>query len=407
MITLVFHKAFDPNGGEFRRVQSLYAALGSARPSRLVEVVATPLCRPKRSLQAWRSPRVAAHSRRLILPVLLPLHSKYPRLHAAWQEFVGNLIAKLFRPNLIVAETAACWPLIRKSAKTRPMSTLIDLHGAGPEEIEYTYPQSDWRQKAFSEAERTEAEIVRSDVTLVCQSDQMILHLRRKFGQTPSRIAAFRCGVDTALFHFDVHGRKRIRSGLNIEESDPVFVYAGSLHKWQKVEAALDLFARYLARKPTARLLLLTSEQPDTLLRRIRARGLARTEVVVARVEHRGMAEYLSAADAGFLIRDDVVANRVASPTKLGEYLACGVPVITSPVALNWEVCAKAPECFFIHQTESSRPDLSALDSFLERCVNARADLAKACRSAATRYLSSELDQQSLRALLGSAATSE
>jgi glycosyltransferase involved in cell wall biosynthesis len=40
---------------------------------------------------------------------------------------------------------------------------------------------------------------------------------------------------------------------------------------------------------------------------------------------------YLIAADYGLLIREESVTNKVASPVKFAEYLACGLKIIISP----------------------------------------------------------------------------
>ena len=43
---------------------------------------------------------------------------------------------------------------------------------------------------------------------------------------------------------------------------------------------------------------------------------------------HSEVMRYMSAADAGIIMRNDIVVNNVASPIKIGEYLGCGLPVI-------------------------------------------------------------------------------
>lgn len=45
-------------------------------------------------------------------------------------------------------------------------------------------------------------------------------------------------------------------------------------------------------------------------------------------VAHGLVKKYLSAANAGIIMRKDVTVNNVESPIKVGEYLACGLPVI-------------------------------------------------------------------------------
>ena len=42
------------------------------------------------------------------------------------------------------------------------------------------------------------------------------------------------------------------------------------------------------------------------------------------------VAGYLIAADYGFLVRENSITNRVASPVKFAEYLACGLKILIS-----------------------------------------------------------------------------
>lgn len=50
----------------------------------------------------------------------------------------------------------------------------------------------------------------------------------------------------------------------------------------------------------------------------------------VLSVEYSKVPMYLNAADIGLLLRDKVIVNRVASPTKFAEYHACGLYTILS-----------------------------------------------------------------------------
>jgi glycosyltransferase involved in cell wall biosynthesis len=81
---------------------------------------------------------------------------------------------------------------------------------------------------------------------------------------------------------------------------------------------------------PEARLLLLTPE-PDGVRPLVEAAGLAfGNDVCVRAALFSDVAAYLCAADAGLLLRDPHPLNAVASPTKLAEYLLCGLPAVTS-----------------------------------------------------------------------------
>ncbi len=46
---------------------------------------------------------------------------------------------------------------------------------------------------------------------------------------------------------------------------------------------------------------------------------------------------YINSCDVGLLLRRDHIVNKVSSPTKFAEFLACGLPVLTTPWAGNSE----------------------------------------------------------------------
>jgi glycosyltransferase involved in cell wall biosynthesis len=62
----------------------------------------------------------------------------------------------------------------------------------------------------------------------------------------------------------------------------------------------------------------------------LHAQGIPADQATVLTVAQGDVARYLSAADAGLLLRAPSRMNRFSQPTKLGEYLAAGLPVIVS-----------------------------------------------------------------------------
>jgi hypothetical protein len=74
----------------------------------------------------------------------------------------------------------------------------------------------------------------------------------------------------------------------------------------------------------------LTTEAPERFSGPAAARGL---RCVVKRARPDEMPAFLSAADAGLSFRVTAPSQRAASPIKNGEYLACGLPVVTTPGA--------------------------------------------------------------------------
>lgn len=107
----------------------------------------------------------------------------------------------------------------------------------------------------------------------------------------------------------------------------PSFVYAGSLHRWQCIDATLAAFAAIQRQLPDATLTLLTAEREQATAR-LRQLGVPAT--TVAYVPLAELPQALAAFKYGFVLREDHVVNRVATPTKVSSYMAAGViPVMT------------------------------------------------------------------------------
>jgi hypothetical protein len=91
-----------------------------------------------------------------------------------------------------------------------------------------------------------------------------------------------------------------------------------------------SLMAHVCNARPRVHFLVLTPEHKFAL-NRLEEAGLNSLRYTVTCVEHSKVAGYLNAADVGLLLRESTFTNRVASPTKFGEYMACGLLPFVSP----------------------------------------------------------------------------
>lgn len=151
-------------------------------------------------------------------------------------------------------------------------------------------------------------------------------HRRREVeGRARSRVTVLPCGVDTTRFAYDAAARERIRKDLGL--SGTVLVYAGKSGGWYRTEAMMD-FAK-VAQEVLGPLwlLVLTTEEPERFAVPASRRGL-RFRILEATREE--MPAYLSAGDAGLSLRLDTPSQRACSPIKNGEYLSCGLPIVTT-----------------------------------------------------------------------------
>lgn len=119
----------------------------------------------------------------------------------------------------------------------------------------------------------------------------------------------------------------------------PTFVYAGSLSDWQCIKETLYVFKRIQNVIADAQLFLYTSEKDKAneliLLDNVK-------NVIVDYIPYEELNQKLEKIKYGFLIRDDILVNQVATPTKMNGYLANGLIPIYSDCINDFKVNLKS-----------------------------------------------------------------
>ena len=105
------------------------------------------------------------------------------------------------------------------------------------------------------------------------------------------------------------------------------FVYVGSLDLWQCFEQTAMLYTQIEKRIAGCSLLVLTF-QTDEAERILKENGAE--NYIVKCVPKETVRDELEKCTYGFVLRDDIIVNQVATPTKISSYLAAGVLPIFS-----------------------------------------------------------------------------
>jgi glycosyltransferase involved in cell wall biosynthesis len=135
------------------------------------------------------------------------------------------------------------------------------------------------------------------------------------------------CCVDLALFDFNAAERERRRNELGLGERF-TFVYSGSLDGWYLTEEMADFFASFLETNRDAHLLWLTTGSHERVRELMIRRNIDSKNFSVFAAVSSQVPSYLAAADAGLAFIKRCVSKLASSPTKNGEYLACGLPLV-------------------------------------------------------------------------------
>jgi len=135
------------------------------------------------------------------------------------------------------------------------------------------------------------------------------------------------CCVDLSLFKFSDVERARRRGELGLGDR-LTMVYSGSLDGWYLTEQMADFFAGFLKQNREAHLLWLTTGSHDRVRELMGARNVEAENFSVQAVASGQVPSYLAAADVGLAFIKRCVSKIASSPTKNGEYLACGLPLV-------------------------------------------------------------------------------
>ena len=116
-------------------------------------------------------------------------------------------------------------------------------------------------------------------------------------------------------FTFDISDRLRKRKKLLLKDNEILIIFtSGGTANWQNNDMILKLADKGLK------------------VLNLSKRDLDYDNVITKFVPYDEVPSYLSAADVAFIWRDASIVNRVASPVKVSEYMACGLPIIHNGV---------------------------------------------------------------------------
>lgn len=280
-----------------------------------------------KSQGSWRQGAASQGVKLLEIPVLPISRFSLARWLTLWFANVFiHLYARFVNASLIQTEAheAAGAVLLNKITD---IPVVVDFHGACIEEARSRHALQN-RQTSLQWLENAERRAVSMADACLIVSRPMLSYLLGKHGEAcVAPMVEIPVCVEEEFFL--PLARKAARKALGIAESTPLLVYCGGAQEYQCLADMRRLLEALSLRLPDVHLLIVSRDEKAF---RDAFQGLS-DRISLFSASKSDVPHLLVAADAALLLRRDHILNRVSCPTKFAEYLACGVPVITTPWA--------------------------------------------------------------------------
>jgi glycosyltransferase involved in cell wall biosynthesis len=148
-----------------------------------------------------------------------------------------------------------------------------------------------------------------------------------------ARIAVIPTCVDTERFHPTITAASDIAPPGWRERL--VFAYTGAVGFWQDPETLVDFLTATRRERPDAAFLCLLRAGAPAMRTALERAGLTGVSRVEERVAPADLPRWLGIARVGIVWYRPTFSRLGNFPTKLGEYLACGLPVVIAGAAAD------------------------------------------------------------------------
>lgn len=189
------------------------------------------------------------------------------------------------------------------------------------------------------------------------------------------------CCSDLAKFDYSLNG--------NLNSNSFNIVYLGKFGTWYLINEMLDFFKVLSSILPDSRFIFLTQDDPDRVGKPAKDKGIIDSQIEIIKPLKESIPALLAGAGAGiFFINPYKRYN--SSPVKFGEYLACGLPVVSNAGIGDCDEIIER-ERVGVVITQFSGEEYKRAIYELKKLLSEGEILRERCRSAAAKYFDLEM----------------
>jgi glycosyltransferase involved in cell wall biosynthesis len=150
-------------------------------------------------------------------------------------------------------------------------------------------------------------------------------------GLSAGKIAVIPCVTDENVFTVKTPGSQRIaKNKLGLQNNEFVLSYIGSLGTWYMLDEMLSFFKILKSQRPDAKFLFLTPDKEEFLFEKAKRSGLNPDDLIIHFCQRDELTSYAHASDLSIFFIKPSFSKKSSSPTKMGELLSMGIPIVAN-----------------------------------------------------------------------------
>lgn len=309
----------------------------------------------------------------------LRYHRRPSALGTAYDLYAGLRRARALhaeRPfDLVHVRSYPCATIALALKRSFSVPYLFDMRGFYPEE---RVDGRVWSRTGplFSTAKRLERDFLSNADAVVTLTHASVPSLRALMDQVRSRASLDVIPTAVDLNRFVPHPRV----------DPPRLVYLGSLGTWYRADAMVELARHWLALNDSVIVDFLVNGDSSDLLNSVAS--FPKDRVRVGSVAHADVPAAMAGAWATFAVIDPAPSKIASAPTKIGESLAAGLPVLVNRGVGDVADWVEKERIGVVLEDFEPMGYRQAATDLLERATDP--DIARRCRTFAERELSLE-----------------
>lgn len=179
----------------------------------------------------------------------------------------------------------------------------------------------------------------------------------------------------------------RFKPSLVLNPKDPfVLGYVGSAGTWYLFDKVAACFSQLLQIKPEARFLIINRGEHDYILKHLLSASLPIGSFEIKAANHSEVPGLMAKMHAGVFFVKPAFSKQASAPTKLAEFLGCGIPCLSNSKVGDMEKVLKADNVGVVLDSFDDTAMANGLDELIQ--LASQPDTAARCVESAKRHFS-------------------